>query len=519
MTTAAHCDLMIHGKIEPEFSQILTHDALQFVIDLQRIFGDRIDELLAERRERQACIDAGDDLDFLPETKAIRESDWRVNPVSEDLLDRRVEITGPVDRKMVINALNSGASVFMADFEDSQSPTWEGLMQGQVNVRDAVRGSIVYEDSQSGKQYALHEKTAKLAVRPRGLHLPEAHLEWDGVPMSGSLVDFGLSAWHNAKNLVDQKKTPFFYLPKLEHHNEAKLWNDIFERTEDRLDLARGTIKATVLIETFPAAFQMNEILYALKNHSAGLNCGRWDYIFSIIKTYRNRPWIMPDRRDMTMTAPNMRSYVDLAIQTCHKRGTYAMGGMAAQIPIKSDPEANAVAMEKVRADKKREAQAGHDGTWVAHPGLIEIALEEFDAVLQGRLNQVDRLRDDVQITAVDIRNVPVGAPTLQGLRTNISVAVAYLESWLRGKGCVPLYNLMEDAATAEISGAQVWHWLHHATKLDDGTPITIDLVHQVLDEEMRKEFSRAREIFETAVTSKEMPDFLTLRAYPHLLQ
>src|SRR3989338_3432697 len=379
MTTAAHCDLMIHGKIEPEFSQILTHDALQFVIDLQRIFGDRIDELLAERRERQACIDAGDDLDFLPETKAIRESDWRVNPVSEDLLDRRVEITGPVDRKMVINALNSGANVFMADFEDSNSPTWENNLDGQVNLRDAVRKNITFR-SPEGKEYKLSTKTATLMVRPRGWHLEERHFLVNDEPISASLFDFGLYFFHNAKALIKSGSAPYFYLPKLENHLEARLWNDIFVFSQKLLGIPNGTIRATVLIENILAGFEMDEILYELRDHSAGENCGRWDYIFSVIRKFRNMDgFLMPDRAQITMDKDFLNSYVQLLIQTCHNRGIHAMGGMAAQIPIKNDPSANEAALEKVKKDKLREVIAGHDGTWVAHPALVPVAKEIFD--------------------------------------------------------------------------------------------------------------------------------------------
>ncbi|MBI3336850.1 malate synthase A [Candidatus Peregrinibacteria bacterium] len=518
MIVASPTSLEIRGPMREGFDQILTPDALGFVADLQRTFGDRIQELLEARRERQRRIDSTEEqLGFLPETQWIRDGEWTIAPIPADLQDRRVEITGPVDRKMMINALNSGANVFMADFEDSQAPTWDGLIQGQKNLRDAVDGSIAYDDPQSGKHYELGSKTATLAVRPRGLHLPEEHLYLDGKPVSGTLMDFGLAAYHNAPRLVRDGKTPFWYLPKLQSHKEAELWNDVFNHVQDRLAITRGTFKATVLIETFPAAFEMDEILYALKDHSAGLNCGRWDYIFSMIKTLHNRPWILPDRSEIGMTTPCMHDYSLLAINTCHRRGAHAMGGMAAQIPIKGDPAANEAALAKVRADKRREANDGHDGTWVAHPGLIGLAREEFDAVLQGRPNQIDRQREDVHVSAADLLDVPSKAPTMGGLRTNVTVAIQYLESWLRGAGCVPLNNLMEDAATAEISGAQVWHWLHHHTHLDDSTPVTADLVRSVIDEQMQGKFPLARKIFEEAVTAEEMPDFLTLRAYPHL--
>lgn len=524
--------LEIRGPMKEGFDQILTPDALGFVAELQMKFGDRIRELLQARKERQQRIDRGEEqLGFRPETQWIRDGDWKVAPIPDDLHKRHVEITGPVDRKMVINALNSGADVFMADFEDSHAPTFDGTIQGHINVRDAVDGTVTYTDPKSGKNYALKDERATLAIRPRGLHLTEDHLTFNDDPISASLADFGLAVWHNARNLVAQGKTPFFYLPKIESHKEAELWNDIFNYTQDRLEIARGTFRATVLIETLPAAFEMDEILYALREHSAGLNCGRWDYIFSIIKTFRNRMWQLPDRGDITMTIPCMRAYTQLAIQTCHRRGAHAMGGMAAQIPIKDNLEENEAALSKVRADKKREATDGHDGTWVAHPGLIGIAREEFDAVLQGRPHQIDRLREDVRVSAADLLNLPTKAPTMAGLQKNVSVAIQYLESWLRGVGCVPLYNLMEDAATAEISGAQVWHWCHHGTLLSNGTPVTKELVRSVIAEQMEQirseagdtrfsggKFPLARQIFEEAVTAEEMPDFLTLRAYPHLV-
>lgn len=529
--TSPH-QLDIRGPMREGYEQILTPDALAFVADLQREFGGRIRELLEARRERQRRIDSGEEqLGFLPETQWIRDLDWKVAPTPADLLKRHVELTGPVDRKMMINALNSGADVFMADFEDSQSPTWDGLIQGQINLRDAVDGSIAYDDPHSGKHYELDPKTAKLAIRPRGFHLPEEHIYLDGKPTSGTLMDLGLAAHHNAPHLIADGKTPFWYLPKLQEYRGAELCNDIFNFVQDRLRIARGTFKATILVETLPAAFEMDEMLYALRDHSAGLNCGRWDYIFSMIKTFRNRPWIIPDRSEITMTVPCMRNYTQLTIKTCHRRGTHAMGGMAAQIPIKGDPAANEDALAKVRADKRREANDGHDGTWVAHPGLIGIAREEFDAVLQGRPNQIDRLREDVQVNAGDLLHLPSKAPTLEGLRTNTAVAIQYLESWLRGSGCVPLYNLMEDAATAEISGAQVWHWNHHGTVLQDGTQVSSDLVRGVIDEQMERiqkevgdkrfsggKFSLARKLFEDAVLAQEMPEFLTLRAYPHVV-
>ena len=533
MNTTAETSLEIRGPMKEGYDQILTPEACAFVADLQATFGDRIRKLLQERKERQQRIDAGEEeLGFLPETQWIRDGDWKVAPLPKDLLDRRVEITVPVDRKMMINAANSGANVFLVDFEDSQAPTWDGLIQGQINIRDVVNRTITYDDPSTGKHYALQPEIAKLAIRPRGLHFPEEHLSYKGEPIRGALMDFGLAAVHNVPAMVARGETPFWYLPKLQSHREAELWNDAFSHVQDRLTIACGTFKATVLIETYPAAFEMDEILHALLEHSAGLNSGRWDYIFSMIKTFRNRPWILPDRSEITMVTPCMRDYSLLAIKTCHRRGAHAMGGMAAQIPIKGNSVANEAALAKVRADKRREANNGHDGTWVAHPGLIGIAREEFDAVLQGRPNQIDRLREDVQVSAADLLNLPRKAPTMGGLRTNVAVAIQYLESWLRGAGCVPLYNLMEDAATAEISGAQVWHWLHHHTHLDDNTPVTADLVRAVIDEQMQRialevgekrfhegKFPLARKLFEEAVTAEEMPEFLTLRAYPHLVR
>lgn len=539
MTVASLPSLEIRGPMAEGYDRILTPGALAFVADLQAKFGDRIRELLRARKERQLRIDRGEEeLRFLPETQWIRDGDW-IAPPPPDLLDRDVEITGPAgDRKMVINALGlrakvrgPRAKVFMVDLEDSQSPTWDGLIQGQINIRDAVNGTITYDDPQTGKHYELDEDPAKLAIRPRGLHLPEEHVYLDGKPIAGALMDFGLAAYHNAPTMVVDGKTPFWYLAKLQGYKGAELWNDVFNHTQDRLRIARGTFKATVLIETLPAAFEMDEILYALKDHSAGLNCGRWDYIFSMIKTFRNRPWILPDRSEITMMTPCMRDYSLLAIKTCHRRGAPAIGGMAAQIPIKGDLAANETALAKVRADKRREANDGHDGTWVAHPGLIGIAREEFDAVLQGRPNQIDRQRDDVQVSAGDLLNLPSKAPSMEGLRTNVSVAIQYLESWLRGAGCVPLYNLMEDAATAEISGAQVWHWNSLGAYLQDGVRVTPDLIRTIIGEQMLRiqkgvgdkrfhggKFPLARQLFEEAVTADEMPDFLILRAYPHLV-
>jgi malate synthase len=437
-----------------------------------------------------------------------------------------VEITGPVDRKMIINALNSGADVFMADFEDATTPSWTNLISGQVNLQDAVRGTIRHQDPASGKQYELASKTATLLVRPRGLHLPERHLLVDGRPAPGALVDFGFYLFHNATELLKRSTGPYFYLPKLESHLEARLWNDVFLHAQERLGIPSGTIKATVLIETLPAAFEMHEILWELREHSAGLNCGRWDYIFSFIKTRRDDPAaVLPDRAQVTMEQPCMRAYTQLLVQTCHRRGVHAMGGMAAQIPIRDNPAASEQALERVRADKLREVTDGHDGTWVAHPGLVPVAREVFAAHMQGP-NQLERMREDVHVTARDLLAVPVGARTEAGLRHNIRVGIQYLESWLRGVGCVPLYHLMEDAATAEISRTQIWQWVHHRARLDDGRPVTAELVHALMDEELRTiadevgdrfsqgRFAEATVLFERLALATDCPEFLTLPAY-----
>ena len=523
-------NLEIKGEITPEFAEILTPEALNFVATLVRAFSDRREELLQRRAQRQAEIDAGKMPDFLPETEHIRSGDWTITPVPADLQDRRVEITGPVERKMVINALNSGAKVFMADFEDSFAPTWEGAIQGQINVRDAVNRTITFSNP-DGKQYALNEKTATLLVRPRGWHLFEKHVLMDGKPISGGIFDFGLYFFHNAKTLIDKGTGPYFYLPKLENHLEARLWNDVFVLAQQELGIPQGTIKATVLIETILATFEMDEILYELREHSAGLNCGRWDYIFSAIKKFRNIPdYILPDRAQVTMTTHFMRSYSLLAIKTCHRRNAHAVGGMAAQIPIKNDPKANEEALARVRADKKREATDGHDGTWVAHPGLVAIAMEEFDAVMKGP-NQIDRKREDVHVTAADLLKIPDGTITEAGLRTNISVSLQYLESWLRGSGCVPINNLMEDAATVEISRAQIWEWIRHPKGvLDDGRKVTIDLFRELLNDELakirasigeeqfsRRKFQTASDILDSIITSEQFVEFLTLPAYQYL--
>ncbi|HEX6980573.1 MAG TPA: malate synthase A [Alphaproteobacteria bacterium] len=523
--------MLIDAPIRPGYEQILTREALDFVVGLQRKFGAEVERLLARRKDVQARLDRGEKPDFLPETRAIRETEWTVAPLPKDLLDRRVEITGPVDRKMVINALNSGANVFMADFEDANTPTWDNQIEGQINLRDAVRRTITFTDPNTGRFYRLNDKTAVLVVRPRGWHLPEKHVIVDGAPMWGALFDFGLYFFHNAKELIRRGTGPYFYLPKLESHLEARLWNDVFNHAQDALGIRRGTIKATVLIETILAAFEMDEILYELRQHSAGLNCGRWDYIFSFIKKFAKDPdAVMPDRALVTMTTHFMRSYSLLLIATCHRRNVHAMGGMAAQIPIKDDPVANQAAMEKVAADKQREASDGHDGTWVAHPGLVKIAKDIFDRLMP-EANQIARKRQDVHVTAADLLKVPEGPITEAGLRQNVNVGIGYIEAWLRGTGCVPLYNLMEDAATAEISRTQVWQWLHHGARLDDGRLIDRALVRQVIDEELDKtramvgdeqfrngKYHEAARLFRELSEAPECADFLTLPAYELIL-
>ncbi|MEZ5833531.1 MAG: malate synthase A [Dongiaceae bacterium] len=508
------------------FHTILTPEALAFLAELERKFGGERMRLLTARAEYQKRLDAGEKPDFPKETAAIRSGDWKVAPLPKDLLDRRIEITGPVDRKMVINALNSGASCYMADFEDSTTPTWANQLDGQRNLVDAVRRQIAFDDPGSGKAYRLNEKTAVLLVRPRGWHLPEKHVVIDGKPMSGALFDFGLFFFHNAKELVARGSGPYFYLPKLESYLEARLWNDVFLFAQAKLGIPKGTIKATVLIETITAAFEMDEILYELRDHSAGLNCGRWDYIFSFIKKFARDPKaVMPDRASVTMTAHFLRSYSLLLIKTCHQRGVHAMGGMAAQIPIKNDPAANDEAMAKVRADKEREATDGHDGTWVAHPALVAIAKEIFDRLMK-EPNQIARQRQDVHVTAADLLVVPKGDITEGGLAVNISVGIAYIEAWLRGTGCVPLNNLMEDAATAEISRAQVWQWIKHGARLKDGRLVDRALCEKMIAEDLarnrtalgeafgRSKFEDAANLFAELIFAEEFPEFLTLPAY-----
>ncbi len=510
----------ITGRLTEEQASILTPEAVFFVAALARKFNQRRVNLLRQREIRQRELDAGLFPDFLNGTQAIRDQDWVVAPIPEDLQERKVEITGPVDRKMIINALNSGASVFMADFEDSHTPTWDNNLTGQANLRDAVNRTISHE-SPEGKRYELNDKTAVLMVRPRGWHLSEKHMFVDGAPVSGSLFDFGLFFFHNAQELIRRGTGPYFYLPKMESHLEARLWNDVFNEAQDLLKIPRGTIRATVLIETIPAAFEMDEILYELKEHSAGLNCGRWDYIFSVIKKFRNHAaFVFPDRAQVTMDKPFLKAYVDLLIKTCHRRRIHAMGGMAAQIPIKSDPQANEWALEKVRADKLREVKAGHDGTWVAHPGLVPVAMEIFNRHMKGP-NQLDVRRDEVRVIPKDLLSVPSGEMTEAGLRVNINVGVRYLESWLRGVGCVPLNYLMEDAATAEISRSQIWQWIRHKTKLSDGTLVSRELVARIMQEELvsiqkteGNRLAEAAELFVRMMTAPEIPEFLTLAAY-----
>ncbi len=527
---AATGSLEVVPSLSSEFAEILTPEALGFVETLVRAFGAEREALLERRAMRQREIDAGATPGFLPETAAIRQANWTVVDPPSDLTDRRVEITGPVDRKMIINALNSGANVFMADFEDSNSPTWQNVVQGQINLHDAVARTITFT-SPEGKQYALEPTIATLMVRPRGWHLVEKHVRLDGVPISASIFDFALFLFHNAKQLLEQGSGPYFYLPKLQSHLEARLWNDVFVMAQDELGIPRGSIRATVLIETLPAAFEMDEILYELRDHSAGLNCGRWDYIFSLIKTFWNNPaFTLPDRGLVTMTTHCMRSYSLLAIQTCHRRGIHAIGGMAAQIPIKNDPEANEFALSKVRDDKLREVSDGHDGTWVAHPGLVDLAKTIFDERML-EPNQIRRTREDVRITADDLLTVPRGPITERGVRHNVDVGLQYLAAWLGGNGCVPIYHLMEDAATAEISRSQLWQWLHHpGVTLDDGRPVTKELMRRLMNEESHKlraalgeerfqagHYEQARRLIESIVSRSSFTEFMTILGYEHL--
>jgi malate synthase len=517
----------IAGEGIERAEEVLTPLALQLLASLHRRFNPRRLELLAARAQRQAQFDDGALPDFLTATREVRAAEWRIAPVPAELTDRRVEITGPVERKMIINALNAPVQVFMADFEDACSPTWSNIVRGQVNLADAVRRTISYEDPATGKVYRLAERTATLMVRPRGWHLPEKHVRINGETVSGALFDFAVFLANNHEALARRGTGPYFYLPKLESHLEARLWNEVFVAAQDALGIARGTIKATVLIETILAAFEMDEILYELREHSAGLNCGRWDYIFSFIKKFRGRgDFLLPDRATVTMERHFLKSYVDLLIKTCHRRGAHAMGGMAAQIPIRDDPQANEAAMARVRADKLREARAGHDGTWIAHPGLARIAREPFDEVMKGP-NQLNVLRQDVNVNARDLVAVPEGAITEDGLRGCIRVGVQYLESWLRGNGCVPLYHLMEDAATAEICRAQLWQWLHHGARTSDGVAVSVERFDRLLTAELDRihdevgaarlgngVFPTAARLFEQMTKSETFDEFLTLPAY-----
>ncbi len=493
---------------------VLSPEAAAFVTALSQKFETRRRELLERRIERQRDIDAGDLPNFSDDPDSIRTREWTVAPIPADLQDRRVEITGPVDRKMIINALNCGANVFMADMEDANSPTWTNVIEGQRNLYEAIRRTIELT-SPEGKQYKLNASPAVLMVRPRGWHLLEKHFEVDGAPISGAFFDFGLYFFHNAKELLARGSGPYFYLPKLESRHEARLWNDIFVWSQDQLGVPQGSVRATVLIETILAAFEMDEILYELKDHSAGLNCGRWDYIFSFIKKLRNLPgFTLPNRAEVTMEVHFLKSYVELLIQTCHRRGIHAMGGMAAQIPIKNDPEANQRALEKVRLDKLREVKAGHDGTWVAHPALVPVAKAVFDEYMP-EPNQIAKPRPEVKVTAEDLLAVPTGTITEEGLRLNIDVGIQYLDAWLKGSGAVPIYNLMEDAATAEISRAQIWQWAKNGAKLSDGRPVTADMV-QLLIKEIGGD-KRAAKLFADFATAPEFVEFLTLKAYNEL--
>jgi malate synthase len=530
--TLTTSELEVAGPSARRAQEILTPAALEFVAALHRRFDGRRRELLAARARQQELLDAGERPDFLPETREVRESDWEVAPVPNDLRDRRVEITGPTDRKMVINALNSGARMFMADFEDANSPTWTNVIEGQANLIDAIERTIEFE-SEDGKRYELKDEVATLLVRPRGWHLPEKHFLVGATPVAAALFDFGLYLFHNGRRLLDKGTGPYLYLPKLEGHLEARLWNDVFTFAEETLGLPHGSIKATVLIETILAAFEMDEILWELRDHSAGLNAGRWDYQFSVIKKFRHDPrFVLPDRNAVTMTAPFMRAYTELLVKTCHRRGAHAMGGMAAFIPSRKDPGLNERALAKVREDKVREARDGFDGTWVAHPDLVTVATEEFDRLLGARPNQMERQRDDVEVGARDLLDVAAtpGETTEDGLRNDVSVALQYLSSWLRGIGAAGIFNLMEDAATAEIARSQVWQWIRHGVRLRNGETVTRQFVERVISEELEtiraavgdKVFAggrvdEARAIFEQVALDKAFVEFLTLPAYERL--
>jgi malate synthase len=528
--------LEIHAPAWGRMEEVLTPDALEFVAGLHRDFDSSRRELLRRRAERMAELRAGRTLDFLDETRDVREGDWKVAPPPPDLQNRRVEITGPTQRKMVINALNSGARGFMADFEDANSPTWQNMIEGQVNLIDAIERTITFRQD-DGKEYRLNDEVATLLVRPRGWHLSEKHIAIDGEPIAGAFVDFGLYFFHNARRLLERGSGPYFYLPKMESHLEARLWNDVFNQAQDELGIDRGTIRATVLIETVPAAFEMDEILYELRDYGASLNAGRWDYMFSMIKCFRERPeFVLPDRNGVTMTVPFMRAYTELLVKTCHRRGAHAMGGMAAFIPSRSDQEANEKAQAKLRDDKKREASDGFDGTWVAHPDSVENATREFDAVLGDRPNQVDRQRDDVNVSAADLLDVAStpGEINEEGLRNDVNVGIQYISSWLRGNGAAGIYGLMEDAATAEIARSQVWQWVHHGRELTSGDKVTPDLVKRYEEEELERiraeigddewfeEQGRPKEsrtLFEQVALADDFPEFLTLPAYDYLLE
>jgi malate synthase len=528
-TTPSTAGVELRGPAVARSEEVLTPAALEFVARLQREFSSTRETLLQARAERQQRFDAGELLDFLSDTRHIRESEWRVAPITtHDLQKRWVELTGPTERKMLINALNSGADVYMADFEDANTPTWQNMIEGQVNLVDALERTISFENP-DGRTYRLNEQTATLLVRPRGWHLPEKHVLVDGSPIAGGLFDFGLYFFHNARRLLERGSAPYFYLPKLESHREARLWNDVFVFAQDALGVPRGSIKATVLLEVVVSAVEMDEILYELRDHSAGLNAGRWDYIFSIIKKFHSRPdFLLPDRAQVTMTVPFMRAYTELLVKTCHRRGAFAMGGMAAFIPSRRDPKVNEVALPRVRDDKLRESGDGFDGTWVAHPDLVPVAREVFSDFMGDRANQLDRQRPEVSVSArelLDLR-VPDGQITEAGVRSNVSVGIQYLDSWLRGTGAAAIFNLMEDAATAEISRSQVWQWVHHGATLADGRRVTRDMVLDIVAEEMDKlrptlaaagRLDTACELFEQVALSDQFVEFLTLPAYGHI--
>jgi malate synthase len=532
INTETLLDFELIGAMNPSFEQILTPDAIDFIVKLHNRFNWRREDLLKQRQERQHRLDEGEMPTFLTSTKHIREKDWKVNPIPADLQNRRVEITGPVDRKMIINALNSGAKIFMADFEDANSPTWNNCIEGQINLRDAIRREIDFI-AENGKAYSLNDEVAVLNVRPRAWHLTEKHLEVNGEPISASIFDFGLYFFHNAKELISRGSGPYFYLPKLENHLEARLWDDVFVAAQEELEIPVGTIKATVLIETVLAAFEMDEIIYELRRHLAGLNAGRWDYIFSVIKKFKNHAdFILPDRADVTMRVPFMRAYTQLLVKTCHHRAAHAIGGMAAFIPNRKDEKINKLVFERVTADKELEVSNGFDGTWVAHPDLVKVAMTAFEKYLGEKPHQKEVLREDVNITAHDLLDVRIDNATIteNGLRININVGILYIESWLRGNGAAAIHNLMEDAATAEISRAQIWQWLKHRVKTQEGEIIESNYYHKILVEEVEKikqlaesgqipegQYKKAAELFNTLVMKRQFSEFLTLGAYKEL--